>query len=74
MTDDTPAVTPLQKLERQAMLGDRAAVLRLVSAVRGFRQLLEVIEAEYEAKGESFFEHSQACQEIEGDGDKEWWR
>lgn len=62
-----PDLTALQEAERLAMCGDRSATLVLVTAVRGFRELLDVIEAEYESNGETFYDHKLVWEEIEGE-------
>lgn len=60
-------LTPLQQIERDAMCGDRSAVLQVVSGLRGYRALVQkLIDRRY---GDGFTElgsTSDDVEEIEG--------
>lgn len=63
-------LTPLQQDERDAMCGDRAAVLRVVSALRGYREAVRsVLSTRYRdgfIDGVAAAALSSSAEEIEG--------
>lgn len=73
--EDIAGLTPLQLTEREAMTGDRSAVLRIVSALREYRrevkQLLERRYSDGEVDGATLHGFASAIDDIEnpsGDG------
>lgn len=67
-------LTNLQRLELKALIGDRAAVVQLVSALRKYREAATVLQGHRYQDGEvdtvalsAFFSD---CQDIENDGGK----
>jgi hypothetical protein len=44
----TKQLTPLQEDERAALTGDRSAVIRVVSALREYRKLVETMSGRHE--------------------------
>ena len=68
-------LTPLQQTELHALTGDRLAIIRLVSAVRKYRAIAVEFEAESDAEGRAFFAtYGERIQDIEGEGNPDWWK
>lgn len=57
-------LTPLQQLERKAMAGDRAALIHVVSALRGYRAAAALlIERRYDGSGDVIGMHANEFKE-----------